>query len=386
MANQAADVRPLLHDSAFAPVSQRTDAHDLFALSPQMQAYVEQHLQPQLRRAGLQHGLMAALQRDGQLRLEYDSHITRTAREAFEDRAGNCLSLVVMTAAFARALGLQVQYHAVAEAAGWERDGRLVMEVGHVNLSLHAEPSPMQRDLGGLVGVGSAARGSRSDGLTIDFLPDQDLGQQRRQDITEVRVVSMYQNNKAVEALQLGQEHLAYAWARGSVLRDPGHTAAYNTLGVVYLRRSLWAAADATLAAALTLEPDHTPSLANRVTALRGLGQTALADHLHKRLVELESGQAHALHARGLDALERGEWRLAQALFRQALRRSPDHHELHLGLARAAALAGDRAAALGHLQAALANSPSRQRSTQYLGKLERLRATRPNTLPPQPPS
>jgi hypothetical protein len=46
--------------------------------------------------------LFDALYGNGRLRLDYDSAMTRNATEAFAARSGNCLSLVLMTAAFAR--------------------------------------------------------------------------------------------------------------------------------------------------------------------------------------------------------------------------------------------------------------------------------------------
>jgi hypothetical protein len=41
--------------------------------------------------------------------IEYDSTVTRTAAQTYAARAGNCLSLVIMTAAFAEELGLRVR-------------------------------------------------------------------------------------------------------------------------------------------------------------------------------------------------------------------------------------------------------------------------------------
>jgi transglutaminase-like putative cysteine protease len=51
-----------------------------------------------------------ALYQPDQIRLEYDAAVTRNAAQAFEARTGNCLSLVIMTAALARELGLTVRY------------------------------------------------------------------------------------------------------------------------------------------------------------------------------------------------------------------------------------------------------------------------------------
>ena len=103
--------------------------------------------------------LFDALYRKHELRLEYDAAMTRTAAQAFEARTGNCLSLVMMTAAFAKELGLAVHYQVVRDDAIWDRSGDVYLAVGHVNLVLGSRPSQF--------GVDSIEH----DSMTIDFLP-----------------------------------------------------------------------------------------------------------------------------------------------------------------------------------------------------------------------
>src|SRR4051794_5165030 len=87
----------LFHDHLFAAPSERISAGDVFALSAEMKHYVHVTIARQLRDKGLQRGLFDALYDKEQLKLEYDAAMTRNARQAFEARFGNCLSLVIMT-------------------------------------------------------------------------------------------------------------------------------------------------------------------------------------------------------------------------------------------------------------------------------------------------
>ena len=115
----------LFLDTAFGAPSLPIDARDVFALSPAMQHYLEVEIAPQLRSMGAQRGLIDALYRKAQLRLDYDTEVTRTAAEAFDARAGNCLSLVVMSAALAKHLALPVRYQALVGQEAWSRNGDL---------------------------------------------------------------------------------------------------------------------------------------------------------------------------------------------------------------------------------------------------------------------
>ena len=117
----------LFDDSAFAPPVQPADAREVFAISPAMKRYLEVDIAPQLRTLGRQRGLVDALHRKAQLRLDYDTDSTRNAAEAFDARAGNCLSLVVMTAALAKHLELPVSYQALVGQETWSRSGDLSM-------------------------------------------------------------------------------------------------------------------------------------------------------------------------------------------------------------------------------------------------------------------
>ena len=98
----------VFHDALFAPPARPPDARALFELTPAMRRHLAERIAPQVRRHGAPRALLDALYTQGDLRLEYESLHTRTAAEAFDERRGNCLSLVLMTAAFARELELPV--------------------------------------------------------------------------------------------------------------------------------------------------------------------------------------------------------------------------------------------------------------------------------------
>src|SRR5947207_701701 len=112
----------LYHDELFAAPSQPIDVRQVFALSDSMKQYVWTDLASNFK--GPRQSLIDAVAQ-GQLKLEYDSVLTRNAAESFDAKAGNCLSLVIMTAAFAKALGLEVQYNSAVFGDQWSRDSNV---------------------------------------------------------------------------------------------------------------------------------------------------------------------------------------------------------------------------------------------------------------------
>ena len=125
----------LFADARFAPPSTPIGAQDLFTLSPEMQAYLHSSEFAALQRKhGEERGLIEALYSKQHLKLEYESSRTRTAAETYAEKSGNCLSLVVMTAAFARELGMRVVFQSVDVEETWGRSGNLYLTAGHVNV------------------------------------------------------------------------------------------------------------------------------------------------------------------------------------------------------------------------------------------------------------
>lgn len=361
-----AAIGSLFDDDAFAPPSVRIDPAEALALSAPMKRYLDEQIAPRLHRGSLNNSLIDALYTRGQLQLAYDAERTRSAAEAFDARAGNCLSLVLMTAAFARELGVAVRFQEAVGHETWARDGNLVMVAGHVNLALGVRPGAWRLNEPG------------ADWVTVDFLPNVDLQRQRVWPIDEARVVAMYMNNRSAEALAGGRVDDAYWWARAAVERDPRFHSAHNTLGVVYLRRGLTGRAEAALRSALALDADNPQVLGNLVQVLQRLGRDDEAQRIAQRLERLQPTTPFAHLERGQQAMLAGEHRLARQHFEQALRLGGDYHEFHFALAQALAMLGDHAGARRELERALEASATQRLQAIYAGKLERLREQRRN--------
>ena len=345
----------IFKDAAFAPPSEPVSAAELFTLSPAMRAYLKsREFARHTREHGLEKGLVSALYQKGELQLEYDSTRTRNAAETYAAKRGNCLSLVIMTAAFARELGLSVQFNDVLTGEAWSRNADLYVAARHVNLSV-------------------GALGMRR-GLTIDFLPPENMSGYHSHPLDETEVVSMYMNNRAAEALAARQLDDAYWWARGAILQNPNTVNAYNTLGVIYVQKGETALAARTLDAALKREPENTIVMHNQVPVLAQLGLEAESRALAARLAAIEPVPPFHYFNLGMKAMNSGDYAQARALFAREVKRAPYYHEFHFWLAMAHLKLGETNAARAEIRLALDTSTTNAASEQYSAKLERLRS------------
>ena len=168
----------IFSDQLFLKPSDPIRVEDVFSVSEEMENYLRTEIAPQLKSKGYQQGLFDALYNKNQLKLEYDSVMTKNAAQTFNTKTGNCLSLAIMTAAFAKKLDLSVEFQSVIVDETWSRSSDLYINAGHVNIVLG------KRD----VFFRSSSVGDRS--FVIDFLPQGDIGLQHTHLLTKETATS----------------------------------------------------------------------------------------------------------------------------------------------------------------------------------------------------
>lgn len=360
-AGTAPPMPPVFNDSDFAPAME-IDSAAVLAPSDEMRRYIALGMASSKRAGNPRQALYHALHDVDELKLEYDAGLTRNASETFAARSGNCLSLVLMTAAMAQQLGLTVRYQEVLNQENWSRNGDMLFVAGHVNLLLERRPA------------GSLGSHEAESSLVIDFLPSRDVAGYRTREIDERTVLAMYMNNRAAETMRWGQLRQAYWWARAAIVHDPAFSSAYNTLAIIQLRHGSLAAGRQTLAHALQRAPDNTVLLANLAQALETAGMAQQAAPLRQRLLALQPQPPFHYFNLGKAALQNGDAAAAVRLFARELARDPDYHEFHFWLAKAHAQLGQWPQAGRQLELAMQSSTLRGDQALYAGKLQRLRA------------
>jgi tetratricopeptide (TPR) repeat protein len=351
----------MFDDARFGPPKEPIDPADVFRLTPQMQEYLDRTIRPLARVRGVRAALVDALYTRSKLMLEYDSSMTRTAAQAFEARQGNCLSLVIMTGAFASALDLDVTYQEVATDEMWSRSGGMYFMSGHVNLTF-------------------SHRYEKSAVYTIDFMPVVNDGLYA-QPISRDTLLAMFMNNRAAEAMAGGQLDDAYWRIRQAVKLDPQFRSAYNTLGVIYLRHGDVARAEEVLHYVLDGAPDNPRVLTNYASALRQLGRAAEASAVEAHLAAVEPVPPFYWFVQGQAALRQGDFLKARELFLKEIARDPDYHEFHYALAVADFSLNRLDEASAEMKLAMTDAVKRSDHDLYAAKLDRLKAWRANNPP-----
>jgi Tfp pilus assembly protein PilF len=352
----------LLHDALFAAPSRPVHPADVFAVSDEMRKYLREEIGESIEAKGKERALYDALYSRNQLRLDYDAEMTRNAAEAFHARSGNCLSLAIMTAAFARELGLTARFNRVFSDESWSRAGEMYFASGHVNISLgrkHKDPRVLFQE---------------RHVLTIDFVPSEK--KPFAYEVGEQTILAMYMNNRAAELLARGNLDDAYWHAREAIAADPRFTGSFNTLGVIYRRHGNLRESEAVLRYVLSEEPANAHAMANLAMVLHEEGRKAEADAVSRKLAALEPNPPFHFFDLGMQAIRAGDFARARDLFKREIERDAYNHEFHFWLAMAYYGLGDAAEARKHLTTAMENSNTRSEHDLYAAKLDRLRSMR----------
>lgn len=351
-------VEALFADQRFLAPQATIGSQGLFDLGDDMRAFARTRVAASMAAHGAQAGLYRAI-RD-ELAIDYAAATTGTAAETFAARSGNCLSLVILTAAFAKHFELPFQYQAVHADGAWSRVGGLAFYSSHVNLRLGPRwPELWVKRMPDLL-------------MTVDFLDPTAAGRQYVRPIPEARIVAMYLNNRAAETLVDGDADEAYWWARAALLADPSFTSAYNTLGVVYRRHGDLREAERALQRARSREPANVHVLGNLVVVLEALGRTDEARLVRAQVATLEPHPPFHFLDEGLAAAARGDYEAARELLEQELERMPYDDELHFAIAMTELQLGQVRRARRHVSLALENSTTHDRRAIYAAKLNYL--------------
>ncbi len=242
----------------------------------------------------------------------YRRRPTLTGAEAFEERAGNCLSLVNLFVALGRSAGLKAHFVEVEDYEVFYRDDGVVVRSDHI--------------------VGGVRVGGEL--LTIDFLPGQAKSYYELRSISDARAMAHYYKAIATEALIDDDLDTAERWFDVALEIDPDFAATWNNVAILKRRQDDFSGAFVALERALELEPELLSALENLSGLYRRTGQHDEAEEVNARLLQLQTQNPFFLVAEAERMLEVRDVAAAEQMLQRARRLEPDLPEIYLHLAR----------------------------------------------------
>ncbi len=275
----------------------------------------------------------------------YENQMTLTAGEAFDRRAGNCVSSTILFISLARSLGIPVQAALAKRSPDRDVVDDLIVVNNHL-VAIHRE----------------ATRWTLFD---FNQRGDKLIGYEP---IDDRRLAAIYLNNKGVERLIAGDYDGARDLLFDAIRLSPGFVDSYGNLGVAYRRLGRTEAALDSYLVALTLAPSSRWVREN----LRAMFSLLSAERRRSGAVPagLPAETAGRL-ARGDDELAAGSPRDAARSYAEAARLSPDRAEPLVATARLRLHQGRVKAARRTLLRALELDPENEEAVRLIEALDR---------------
>ena len=304
----------------------------MFQLDDDMKAFVAENVDGSRAGRERMRRLLSAMIESGLMSLDYDDTKTKTARQTFHDRVGNCMSFTALFVALAREADLEVTFQTVEVPPIWYADSDLVILNNHVN-------ALVKRNFGSRV--------------VVDFNVTELKGDYETREVSDEYALALYYNNVAMDALRKGDLEQSFRLLNKSIETFPDIAGNWANLGVIYSRSDEDDYAIAAYHKALDLDRKHRPSLTNLASIYQGRGDSERAEY-HARQVRRYQDQNpyyHYYHA--LAAYNNGDLDTAEERLGRAIELKETEHKFYQLQGLIAERYGDRKTALESFEQAL---------------------------------
>lgn len=281
----------------------------LFEVDDAMRSFVAEHVNERRADRDRMRRLLSAMIETGLMSLDYNDTATKTARQTFHDRVGNCMSFTSLFVALGREAGLDVSFQTVEVPPIWYTDSDLVILNDHVN---------------------ALVKQSFESRVVVDFNVAEMKGNYDTVEVSDEYALALYYNNVAMDALRAGDDQKAFRLLKKSIETHDEIAANWANLGVIYSRNGKTDYAIRAYAAALDLDKNHRQSLTNLATLYRSEGRDDTAKRYSRRIKRYQQQNPYYHYYHALAAYQNDDLEDALKGIKRALRRKSTDDKFYM--------------------------------------------------------
>jgi len=330
---------------------------DAMALSQEIIDYLEVNVTDRSSDYRIVDRLQQLLFDENNLNMQYDDVRTRTAIQTFEDRQGNCLSVVSLYIAMARHFGVDAQFQTVKVRPSWDRRGE------HLVLSQH---------------INAIGRLGQNTQYVVDFTPEITLQLLTADEVSDDEARALYFNNLGVESLIANELETAVAYFRNALWIDADLSIVWNNIGSTYSRIGDKDLAEYAYRKAFSLDRSNATAINNLVKFYSARGDTETADRYAKAIERFNNSNPYFHYNLGNVAYADGDFETARAHYERAIRRKASEPDFFLALSKTYEMLGDLEQSA--LQMALARDAILSSDQLYLPSRDKVRVVDENSI------
>ncbi|PHS15312.1 MAG: hypothetical protein COA86_13910 [Kangiella sp.] len=282
---------------------------------------------------------------------------TLTANQSLAKSQGNCLSLAILTTAFANHLGIDIGYQLVDSTPVYQEENGIVLSSEHVRSLLYAPKQELQN------GISFFSRSA----IAIDYFPERNLRVKRQ--VNKNEFLAMFYRNRAAESLIQKNNILAYWQLRKALELKPNDQHAINMFALVHEYHGLKVHAEALFKYGIERTDDKLNILKNYEIFLQREERFKDAAKITRQLSSYKTKNPFDWIKRGNNSLAQGRHYEAKRYFKRALKLAPYVHQAYFGIAKSETYMGNHKAARRALKKAKENAFELKNKELYQNKL-----------------
>jgi tetratricopeptide (TPR) repeat protein len=335
-----------------APFTERAIAPEaVFAIDDDIRAFVHELVSGANSAEWKTRLLLEGMHEHGLFSMEYTANVTRTVRETFRERQGNCLSFTMLFVALAREAGVRTTYQMVDVPPQWSRDEDFIILSSHINVVV-------------------------KDGFELDAVVDfnrEEVSQAfRTREVTDRYVLALFYTNSGAEALIKQDVATSFAYFAAAIDTYPKLAGPWLNLGVLYSRAGLLQHAESAYLHALEAQPRNQSALTNLANVYRRMGNTAAEEEYRERARHHRELNPYYHYSLARAAYDEGRLEDTLELLRRAIRLKRDDHHFYFLQGQAHLELGRRSQAANSFIRARDSAPRAELQAQYSAQLAAL--------------
>lgn len=352
-------IKSIINPQIFGPRPDIPDIPSLYTLDAQHQADLISYMNDPAFEAVSPHKRLANFIEKNIGDYHYRGN-TYTASESLDFKAGNCVSLAIVTTAYAKVAGIQISYQEAHSLPVYGRDQGVETISSHVVTKLY-DPN-FVREPNVIYAIAPH--------VVIDYFPTSNSW--RGTSVSEDEFNSFYYRNVASDLLIEGRIDEAGWWAYRAYQLAPKSVETINLLGVIHRRKGNADLAEQIYKHGLEALPDDLELNINLRFLLKTQGRFDEVEQIEQKIAKLEDPSPFHWYDLGLDYYEQGRYRQAVLAFDKMIERAPYLHFGYAGKGRALYQLGRKKAARDNLALALQHTHEDKTEALYQAKMSAL--------------
>lgn len=269
--NKVKQARVSLNSDLFSLNNLALSEESLYALTErQQQTFLKFH-QQKIAQGYLPHESVRLFLENKLSQFTYYGQ-TYTASEAMAKNSGNCMSLAILTTAFSRLAGVEIDYRKMNSLPIYEKHGNVLLSSSHVQSLLYDPSFIAEEDYYYIY----------RPAIVIDYFPQE--SNIRSKTVNSNEFLAMYYVNKGAEFYIQKDFDNAFIYAEHAYILDQSNVSSINLLALLHKKKGDIESAERLYLAAMASDDVNISVLDNYVTLLKQQGRSKDAKEVKSQI------------------------------------------------------------------------------------------------------